>query len=125
MSRPQTVIPQLRMTDAARSLRFYTEGLGFAEDWRHQFEPGLPLFVQLTRAGQTIFLSGHAGDGNVGGAVFFIVPDVDAVYRALPDWLALHVSPPSDMPWGTREMALMDPDGNRLRFATYADDAPA
>ena len=27
MSRPQTVIPQLRMTDAARSLRFYTEGL--------------------------------------------------------------------------------------------------
>jgi hypothetical protein len=23
------------------------------------------------------------------------------------------------MPWGTREMAIMDPDGNRLRFATY------
>ena len=67
MTRVQTVIPQLRMTDAERSLRFYTEGLGFAEDWRHQFEPGLPLFVQLTRAGQTIFLSGHAGDGNVGG----------------------------------------------------------
>lgn len=122
MTRAQTVIPQLRMGDAERSLRFYIEGLGFVEDWRHQFEPGLPLFVQLTRAGQTIFLSGHAGDGNVGGAVFFIVPDVDAVYRALPDWLAVHVSPPADMPWGTREMALMDPDGNRLRFATYADD---
>ena len=125
MTRTQTVIPQLRMTEAERSLRFYSEGLGFAEDWRHQFEPGLPLFVQLTRAGQTVFLSGHAGDGNVGGAVFFIVPDVDAVYRALPDWLALHVPPPADMPWGTREMAMMDPDGNRLRFATYADDENA
>lgn len=125
MSRAQTVIPQLRMTDAERSLRFYTEGLGFLEDWRHQFEPGLPLFVQLTREGQTVFLSGHAGDGNVGGAVFFIVPDVDAVYRALPDWLALHVPPPSDTPWGTREMALMDPDGNRLRFATYPPDRGA
>jgi hypothetical protein len=29
------------------------------------------------------------------------------------------------MPWGTREMAMMDPDGNRLRFATYADDENA
>ena len=52
MKRTQTVIPQLRMTDAERSLRFYVEGLGFAEDWRHQFEPGLPLFVQLTRDGK-------------------------------------------------------------------------
>ena len=123
MSHVQTVIPQLRMTDAARSLHFYTEGLGFIEDWRHQFEPGLPLFVQISRAGQTLFLSGHAGDGHVGGTVFLIVPDVDAVYRALPDWLALHVEAPTDTPWGTRELALMDPDGNRLRFATYLPDS--
>lgn len=68
-------------------------------------------------------MSGHAGDGRVGGAVFFIVPDVDAVYRALPDGLALHVSPPAEMPWGTRERAMMDPDGNRLRFATDADES--
>lgn len=125
MSRTQTVIPQLRMTDAERSLRFYVDGLGFAEDWRHQFEPGLPLFLQLTREGQTIYLSGHAGDGEVGGAVFFIVADVDAVYAALPDWLALHASPPADMPWGTREMTLTDPDGNRLRFATYPPEDTA
>ena len=75
--------------------------------------------MQLAREGQTIFLSGHAGDGEVGGAVFFVVPDVDAVYRALPDAIAMHFSPPDDMPWGTREMTLVDPDGNRLRFATY------
>lgn len=116
---PQTVIPQLRMRHADTTLPFYVQGLGFVVDWEHRFEPGFPLFAQLTRDGQTIFLRGHAGDGNFGGAVFFIVPDVDAVYRALPDWLALHVSPPAEMPWGTREMAMMDPDGNRLRFATY------
>ena len=25
--------------------------------------------------------------------------------------------PPDEMPWGRREMHLVDPDGNRLRFA--------
>ena len=53
----QTVIPQLRITNASRSLAFYVDGLGFAVDWKHQFEPGDPLFFQLTRAGQTIFIT--------------------------------------------------------------------
>ncbi len=41
----QTVIPQLRITNASRSLEFYVNGLGFTVDWEHQFEPGFPLFV--------------------------------------------------------------------------------
>ena len=45
----QTVIPQLRVTDARASLSFYVDGLGFSVDWEHQFEPGFPLFLQLTR----------------------------------------------------------------------------
>ena len=52
----QTVIPQLRILRADRSLPFYVDGLGFAVDWEHRFEPGFPLFVQITRAGQTLFL---------------------------------------------------------------------
>lgn len=72
----QTVIPQLRMTDADRSLAFYA-ALGFTVDWAHRFDADMPLFAQLTRDGQTIFLSGHAGDCAVGGAVYFKVRDVD------------------------------------------------
>jgi uncharacterized glyoxalase superfamily protein PhnB len=30
--------------------------------------------------------------------------------------------PPEDTTWGTREMLLTDPDGNRLRFATDLGD---
>ena len=52
----QTVIPQFRITDAPRSVAFYLNGLGFAVDWVHQPEPALPVFMQLTRAGQTLFL---------------------------------------------------------------------
>lgn len=117
----QTVIPQLRMLSAAISQPFYEQGMGFAVDWQHRFEPGLPLFLQLTRAGQTLFLTEHAGDCVAGGAAYFKVPDVDELFR---DFQARGIVPcqaPSDTPWGTREMAFMDPAGNRLRFATHVD----
>ena len=114
----QTVIPQLRITAAGRSLDFYVGGLGFTVDWTHQFEPGLPLFVRLTRAGQTLFLTEHTGDCEPGGAVYFVVPDVDRCFAEFRDRGVSAVHPPGETPWGTREMMLQDPDGNRLRFAS-------
>lgn len=113
----QSVIPQFRITDARRSLAFYVDGLGFTVDWEHRFEPGFPLFAQLTRAGQSIFLTEHAGDCEVGGAAYFVVPDVDACYELFVARGVVPSGPPADMPWGPREMVVTDPDGNRLRFA--------
>ncbi|UXI66374.1 bleomycin resistance protein [Tahibacter amnicola] len=118
----QTVIPQLRMTDATRSLPFYIDGLGFKVDWEHRFEPGFPLFAQLTRRGQTIFLTEHTGDCAVGGAVYFIVPDTDELVRDVRQRGVLAIGDPEDMPWGTREVLITDPDGNRLRFASDKAD---
>ncbi len=115
----QTVIPQLRSTNARMSLTFYVEGLGFAIDWEHQFAPGYPLFVQLTRRGQTIFLTEHAGDCQVGAAVYFVVPDVNECYREFTNRGVTTIESPQDTPWNSREMVVTDPDGNRLRFATY------
>ncbi len=113
----QSVIPQLRSTNAERSLRFYVGGLGFSVDWEHRFEPGFPLFVSLTRQGQTIFLSEHSGDCQPGGAVYFVVPDVDACAAQFRNAGIEPDQPPHDTPWERREMLLIDPDGNRLRFA--------
>ncbi|MCV2216640.1 bleomycin resistance protein [Thauera sp. Sel9] len=114
----QTVIPQLRTLSADRALPFYVQGLGFQVDWRHQFEPGFPCFFQLTRDGQTIFLSEHAGDCEPGGAVYFRVPDVDACHRSFVANGVAVAQPPQDTPWEMREMLVVDPDGNRLRFAS-------
>lgn len=115
---PQTVIPQLRITQAARSLAFYVDGLGFAIDWQHQFEPGFPLFFSITRAGQTVFLTEHTGDCQVGGAVYFIVPDARACHAEFAGRGIVATQAPTDTPWGTCEVVLTDPDGNRLRFAS-------
>ena len=121
----QTVIPQLRMLSAAISRPFYENGLGFSVDWQHQFGPGFPLFLQLTRAGQTLFLTEHAGDCHVGGTVYFKVTDVDALFREFIGRGVVRPEPASNTPWGTREMSFMDPDGNRLRFATHPDEREA
>ena len=115
----QSVIPQLRMTNAERTQAFYLEQLGFNVDWQHQFEPGLPLFLQISRAGQTIFLTGHAGDCQPGGAVYFWVPDADACYTAFTSKGVQPTKAIEDMPWGVREFLLTDPDGNHLRFGTH------
>ena len=121
--RQQTVIPQLRITSARRSLAFYVDGLGFTVDWEHRFEPGFPLFMQLTRLGQTIFLTEHTGDCEVGGAVYFVVPDVDRCFAEFSGRGILLAEPPTDTSWGTREMVVRDPDGNHLRFASEASSA--
>ena len=115
----QTVIPQLRIISAAASLPFYVQGLGFKVDWQHQFDPGFPLFLQLTRNDQTIFVTEHTGDCEVGGAVYFVVPDVDECFRLFSAGGIKPTEAPQDTPWGSREMVVTDPDGNRLRFATH------
>jgi uncharacterized glyoxalase superfamily protein PhnB len=113
----QTVIPQLRITGAQRSLSYYVDGLGFSVDWKHQFEPGLPWFFRITRAGQTLFLTEDTGDCKVGAAVYFCVSDAAECHAQFTARGVVADGPPHSTPWGTLEFTLTDPDGNRLRFA--------
>ena len=48
------------------------------------------------------------------------VADVDALHRAFSAAGVPIEQPPHDTDWGSREMLIVDPDGNRLRFATDA-----
>jgi len=91
--------------------------LGFRVQWEHRFEPGFPVFAQVTRDGLSLFLTEHAGDCQVGGAAYIIVDDLDAFYREITERGIRVAERPQDTPWGTREMSVIDPDGNRLRFA--------
>ena len=114
----QQVFPTLRITDSARSKRFYVDGLGFRIDWEYRFDARDPVFMQVSRDGLCLYLSEHAGDGAVGGLVHLYVSDVDAWYaeilaRALPV-----AFPPRDEPWGNRDLRIVDPDGNQLCLCT-------
>ncbi len=113
----QLVTPQLRSTNWTRIKAFYVDGLGFAIDWEHQFAPRMPTFAQVTLDGRSLFLSEHAGDCQPGGAAYIVLDDIDAFYTTIKARGTPVDDPPQDAPWGVREMSLIDPDGNRLRFA--------
>ena len=78
------------------------------------------LLKPLTLDDMAIFLTEHAGDCEVGGAAYFLVDDVDALFREVHARSVIRPTPPEDTPWGTREMKIVDPDGNRLRFGGAA-----
>ena len=105
----EEVIPILRVEDAAAAVGWYAR-LGFAKQWEHRFEPGLPAFVEVARGAVRLFLSEHTGDARPDTLVYLRVRDVDAVAAEFGAQVR-------DAPWA-REVELRDPDGNRLRVAT-------
>ena len=114
----QRVVPAFRIRDLARSRAFYVDALGFRIDWQWQEAPERPAFLQLSHQDLSLYLTQRAGDSAAGGLAYLYVPDVDAwATRALAAGLAI-ASGPEDQPWGNRELALLDPDGNRLVIAT-------
>lgn len=111
-------IPILRIFDEAKAREFYLDFLGFKVDWEHRFEPGLPLYLQVSSGGCILHLSEHYGDASPGAAVRIDIDDVDAFQRALAAKAYGYARPGvEDTPWGRREMQVRDPFGNRLVFA--------
>ncbi len=105
----EEAIPVLYVENARTAVAWYAR-LGFAEQWEHRFEPGLPAFVEVARGPVRLFLSEHQGDARPGTLIYLRVRDIDAV-------AAEFGVPPVSAPWA-REIELQDPDGNRLRVGT-------
>lgn len=112
-------IPVLRMFDEAKAREFYLGFLGFTVDWEHRFEPGLPLYMQVSRGSLLLHLSEHHGDCSPGAQVRIEVDDVDALERELLAREYNYSRPRAEtMPWGTRDLQAIDPFGNKLTFYT-------
>ena len=110
-------IPILRSFDEAKARAFYVHYLGFKVDWEHRFEPGLPLYMQLSRDGTLLHVTEHHGDATPGSALRVDVGDVDAFLIELQGRPYGNARPGvADQPWGSREMTITDPFGNRLTF---------
>jgi len=109
--------PILRIFDEARAREFYVDFLGFKVDWEHRFEPGLPLYAQVSREGCVLHLSEHHGDASPGAAMRIESTDLDAFHAELAtkNYKYAHLGI-EQTPWGTRDMSVKDPFGNRLTF---------
>jgi catechol 2,3-dioxygenase-like lactoylglutathione lyase family enzyme len=114
----QQVVPALRIRSYEASSNFYGK-LGFKEQWKHQFTPDLPVFASIARDGMQIFLTEHTGDCQFGGLVHFYVPNVDECYAQFQQQgVSVNEPPSNSLGPDTRDMLVVDPDGNRLSFLT-------
>ena len=111
------VIPVLRMFDIRKAKEFYVDFLGFKVDWEHRFEPGFPLYMQVSRGGVRLHLSEHHGDGVPGSALYVYMTGIEEFHRELNDKKYRHMRPGIvEQEWRMREMGVVDPFGNRIRF---------
>lgn len=112
-------VPILRSFDEAKAKEFYVGFLGFKIDWEHRFEPGLPLYTQISKGACVLHLSEHYGDASPGAALRIESDDLDAFQQQLLAANYKHARPQVEpTPWGTREMTVRDPFGNRLVFTS-------
>jgi uncharacterized glyoxalase superfamily protein PhnB len=111
--------PILRIFDEAKAREFYLEFLGFRVDWSHRFDEGAPLYMQISKGGCVIHLSEHHGDACPGAAVRIETDELEAFQRELIARRYRYARPGiEEMPWGSRDMSIADPFGNRLTFTT-------
>ena len=110
-------IPLLRIFDRAKALAFYVDFLGFTIDWEHRFEPTLPVYTQVSRAGCVLHLTEHHGDCTPGSTVFVRMTGLDEFHRELMARDYPYARPGVEIaPWNAMLMQVTDPFGNRLRF---------
>ncbi len=115
--------PQLRTTDLAGSVRFYTEKLGFALEFRvEDFYAGIRAGDQLIHLKRV-----DEPDPSIPYVVkgehlhlYFETDDVAGVAASLARNGIRLVQPVHDTDWGTRELAIVDDQGHTLYFGQGA-----
>lgn len=110
-------VPIFRIFDEAKARQFYVDYLGFTIDWEHRFEPGTPLYLQVSLGGCVLHLSEHHGDACPGSTIRVRVDDLEAYHQSLTAKQYKYYRPGlQDQEWGAREMSVQDGFGNKLIF---------
>ena len=108
-------VPILRFYDLAATLRFYVDYLGFALDWQ-EGDGERPTYLQVSRDDLVLHLSSHHDDGTPGTAVLVETRGVEALHPALRPSRYPVMLPGLEGHERGREMTVIDPASNRLRF---------
>ena len=112
-----SAIPVLRIFSLEKTKEFYEDFLGFKIDWQHSFDGGAPVYMQVSRGKCVLHLSEHHGDSVPGATAYVYMNGIDDYHRELNEKNYRHMRPGiQDQDWGMREMYVIDPFGNRIRF---------
>ena len=111
-------VPILRSFDEAKAREFYLGFLGFTVDWEHRFEPGTPLYMQVSRDGIVLHISEHHGDATPGSQIRIACTGVRELHAELTAKRYKNNRPGLERPeWGGTEVTVVDPCRNLFTFA--------
>jgi predicted enzyme related to lactoylglutathione lyase len=113
----------VRPTDFQRSFRFYAESLGLHvyREWSSGSTRGVVFFL----GGGFLELSGYSRTETSESVDLWLqVRDVDVVGYELEEAGVDIIEPPTDKPWGLREMQIRDPDGLKIMIVEVPEAHP-
>jgi GNAT superfamily N-acetyltransferase len=108
--------PILYSSDIKKSIQYYTEVLGFDNEWTWDDEPS---FGGVNKDSIQIFFCKN-GQGHPGTWFAIVVDNVDELHQRIQTKGGHIVSAPENKEWGLREMLVQDPDGHIIRFGQHA-----
>jgi uncharacterized glyoxalase superfamily protein PhnB len=122
---PQTVFPCITFRDAAASIEFLERALGAEKVVAYADDEGRVSHAEI-RIGESVVMCGDERTGSQAtrpgvSVVYVVVPDADAAYERARA-AGADVTEPVDQDYGSRDVTVTDPDGNRWSLGTYAGE---
>ncbi|MGL4237463.1 ankyrin repeat domain-containing protein [Tabrizicola sp.] len=114
LNRFEGVTPILSVKSVPTSIAYYVEKLGFIKEW----DWGSPPTFGCVQRDQVRIFFCEGAQGAAGTWLSIFVHDVDDLYGDYQRRGAIVRQPPTNFPWGVREMNVEDPDGHRLRIGS-------
>jgi len=119
----QTVFPCLTFKDARASIDWLERVLGAERLAVHEDDEGRVVHAEIRIGASTVM----AGDERAGSratpagasVVYVVVDDADAAYERAKA-AGADATEPVDLDYGSRDVTVTDPDGNRWSLGTYA-----
>jgi len=111
------VAPLIRIFDENKAREFYVDFLGFNIDFEHRYFDGAPLYMQVSKGECLLLLSEHYGDSSPGIAISIETDELESYCSELNQKNYKYARPGiKDMPWGSKNMTISDPFGNKITF---------
>jgi uncharacterized glyoxalase superfamily protein PhnB len=121
----QTVFPCLTFNDAKASFEWLERALGAERLAVYEDDEGRVAHAEI-RIGQSTIMAGDERAGSRAtppgvSVIYVVVEDADAAYERAKA-AGAKVTEPVDQDYGSRDVTVTDPDGNRWTLGTYGGE---